>query len=96
MGDRETGKIEGFRRRQSTGRKVGGLKSWEKRGNRGTIMQQCLIFRNLKGLKGGSREKRSGSWEYMLKAGGLDASAPPPPPTPTPSINEKTSILDEL
>ena len=45
-------------------------------GNRGTVMQHCLIFRNLKGLKRGSLEKRCGSWEYILEAGGLDATVP--------------------
>ena len=39
-------------------------------------MQQRLIFRSLKGLKRGSREKRGGSWDYVLEAGGLDAPVP--------------------
>lgn len=38
----------------------GSSKIVEKGGNRGTIMQQCLIFRTLKGLKRGSQEKRGG------------------------------------
>ena len=60
-GDRENRGRERFGRRQRKGRKVGVLKEWKKGGNRGTIMQQCLMFRNLKGLKRGSREKRGGA-----------------------------------
>ena len=40
-------------------------------------MQQCLIFRNLKGLKREAEKKRGGSWEYILEAGGLDAPVSP-------------------
>ena len=76
MGDRGTGKIEGGRG-QRKGRKVGVLKEWKKGGNRVTIMQQCLIFRNLKGLKREAEKKRGGSWEYILEAGGLDAPVSP-------------------
>ena len=75
-GDRKNRGRDGFRRRQRDGRKVGVLKGWGKGGNRGKIMQQRLIFRSLKGIKRGSREKRGGSWDYVLEAGGLDAPVP--------------------
>ena len=66
MGDRETGKIEGGRG-SGGGREraeEGSSKRVGKGENRGTIMQQCLIFRNLKGLKRRSQEKRGGRFGH--------------------------------